>query len=108
MVAVLGSPTKSHDVGDPVGRLGGVRKHASWALEASVGRTRPLDEHLEPLVVFAERHREELASLRAQGCRVDLFCGVFADPDAQGGWVFTPELSRRLAELELAVSFDLY
>jgi hypothetical protein len=108
LVALLGAPTRSHDIGDPVGRQGGVRRRAQWTLEAAVERTHPLEEHLTPLVAFAERHRSELASLRAQGCRADVFCGVFANPDAQGGWVFGPELSRSLAALELAVNFDLY
>jgi hypothetical protein len=33
---------------------------------------------------------------------------VFADPDAQGGWVFQIDLVRRLADLQLPVLFDLY
>jgi hypothetical protein len=100
--------TTSYDVGDPVGRLDGARRHASWILEAPVDRLRPLDEHLAPLVHFADRRRSELASLRAAGYRIDLFCGVFANSDAQGGWVYEAELSRALADLNLAVSFDLY
>jgi len=108
LVAVLGEPTTAHDIGDVVGRLGGVRKHASWALEAAVERTVPLDEHVEFVVAFAEAKRDGLASLRARGCRADVFCGVFAEPDAQGGWVLGPLVLRRLGDLELPVVFDLY
>jgi hypothetical protein len=106
--SMLGEPTHSHDLGDPVGRGGAARKHAHWGLESQIARTRPLDEHVDLLVTFAESRRNELEALRPRCCFVDIFCGVFADPDAQGGWVFQIELLRRLADLQLPVVFDLY
>jgi hypothetical protein len=108
LTLALGQPTTSHDIGDPVGRGGGERKHAYWGRESRIERTRPLNEHVELLLTFAEARRGSLAELRERGCRIDVFCGVFSESTAQGGWVFEPELSRRLAELGLPVSFDLY
>jgi Domain of unknown function (DUF4279) len=106
--AVLGELTSGHDIGDRVGRGDAVRAHAFWGWEAGVERTRPLEEHVEPLVTFAEANRGALEQLRARGCRVDVFCGVFAEPMGDGGWVFEAELSRRLGDLNLPVSFDLH
>jgi hypothetical protein len=106
--SMLGEPTHSHDLGDPVGRAGTVRKHAHWGLESQIARTRPLDEHVELMVAFAESRRDELEALRPRCRSIDIFCGVFADPDAQGGWVFQIELVRRLADLQLPVIVDLY
>jgi hypothetical protein len=59
-------------------------------------------------VAFAESRRSELEALRPSCRSIDTFCGVFADPDAQGGWVFQIDLVRRLADLQLPVLFDLY
>jgi hypothetical protein len=68
---------------------------------------RPLDEHIDELVVFAEIHRDALDSLRAD-CSIDIFCGVFSGEGAQGGFALEPSLTRRLSDLQLAVEFDLY
>jgi hypothetical protein len=78
-----------------------------WALVADIERERALDEHMEPVVEFAEGHRAQLVSIRPRCDQIDIYCGVFAN-DAQGGWLLTPALMRRLASLDLAVWFDLY
>jgi hypothetical protein len=103
--SMLGEPTHSHDLGDPVDRVGAVREHAHWGLESQIERTRPLDEHVELLVAFADSRRDELEALRPRCRSIDIFCGVFADPEAQGGWVFQTDLIRRLGDLQLPVLF---
>jgi hypothetical protein len=108
--ARLGKPTEGHDVGDPVSRQrsdGPKRRHAQWSLQSSTERARPLDEHIEELVTFAERHRPALDSLRAD-CRIDIFCGVFSGDGAQGGFTIEPSLSQRLSDLQIAVGVDVY
>ena len=108
--ALLGEPTKGHDIGDPVSRKrpdGPKRRHANWSLKSSVDRRQPLDEHIEELVAYAEAHRDALNSLRAD-CRIDIFCGLFSGNDAQGGFTIEPSLSKRLSDLQLAVAVDVY
>jgi hypothetical protein len=41
--SMLGEPTHSHDLGDPVGRVGAVRRHAHWGSRARLsGRGRSM------------------------------------------------------------------
>jgi hypothetical protein len=108
--ARLGKPTGGHNVRDPVSRQrpdGPKRRHAQWSLQSSIERTRPLDEHMEELVTFAETHSAALDSLRAD-CRIDIFCGLFSGDHAQGGFTIEPALSQRLSDLQLAVAVDVY
>jgi hypothetical protein len=77
-----------------------------WTRESGLDRSRPLDAHVEELVVFAEAKREVLAALRGE-CEIDIFCGVFSR-DAEGGFTIGPTLSARLAELQLAVAVAVY
>jgi hypothetical protein len=108
LIAVLGEPTRGHEIGDPVSsRTSTKREHSTWTLDADLDRERPLDEHIDPLVAFAEVHRVQLADIRPRCELIDIFCGVFAN-DAQGGWELSPALMQRLASLDLAVTFDLY
>ncbi|GHH60822.1 DUF4279 domain-containing protein [Lentzea cavernae] len=110
LVASLGEPTRSYDVGDPVSprRPDGPRRAVShWALRSRAQPTSPLDEHLSELVVFVEAHSREIEALRDKA-EIDVFCGVFAGDDAQGGFTLTADLMRRLAALGLDVGFDLY
>jgi hypothetical protein len=107
--ARLGEPTRGHDIGDPVSRRrpdSPKRRHAYWTLESSIERTRPLDEHIDELLAFAEKRRDVFASLR-RDCKMDIFCGVFSGVDAQGGFSLEPSVSRRLGELQLPVVFDI-
>ena len=39
---------------------------------------------------------------------MDIFCGIFSGTDAQGGFTIDTEQLRRLADLQLDVTFDLY
>ena len=76
-------------------------------LDRGLERTRPLDEHLEALVVAAEARTQALQAIRDK-CRIDIFCGLFSADGAQGGFTLEPQLSARLAALSLAVGFDVY
>ena len=108
--ARLGRATDGRDIGDPVSRRRADsprRQHALWSIESSVERTRPLDEHIDEVLTFAEKHRDTLDALRPD-CRIDIFCGVFSGVEAQGGFTFEPSLSRRLNDLQLPVVVDLY
>jgi Domain of unknown function (DUF4279) len=111
LTSVLGEPTDSHDLGDPVSSRnpsGPKRQRSYWAYEPPGPRTaRPLDDQLAELVEFAEAHRTTLEHRRAE-CRVDMFCGIFSGVDAQGGFELGPALVRRLADLDLRITFDIY
>ncbi|MGI5504360.1 DUF4279 domain-containing protein [Lentzea sp. CA-135723] len=107
LVAALGEPDHGYDIGDPVSRRrtdGPRRTMSHWSLSSRAERTSPLDEHVAELVAFVEGRRREFEAL---GGDVDIFCGVFTADDAQGGFTFTTDLMRRLAELDLEVTFDL-
>lgn len=108
--ARLGTPTNGFDIGDPVSRKrpdGSKRRHAQWSLQSSMARERPLDEHIDELVAFAEAHGDALNALRPD-CRIDLFCGLFTGTYAQGGFTIEPSLSQRLSDVQLAVVVDVY
>ena len=108
LAELLGAPSEAYDIGDPVSaRTPSTRKDSMWSKEADVDRARPPNEHIEPLVAFAEQHRAELAELRPQCKRIDISCGIFAD-EAEGGWELSPLLMRRLADLELPLACFLY
>jgi hypothetical protein len=108
LVELLGAPSSAYDIGDPVSaRTSATRKASMWSIEADVDRERPLDEHIEPLVAFAELHRAELGELRPQCKLIDISCGIFAD-EAEGGWELSPLLMRRLADVELPLACFLY
>ncbi len=107
--ARLGKGTDGRDIGDPVMPRrpdGPRRRQTHWSMNSAIARTRPLDEHIDELVTFAESHRESLESLQAD-CQIDIFCGVFSGV-GQGGFAIEPSLSRRLGDLKLAVEFDIY
>jgi uncharacterized protein DUF4279 len=106
----FGAASGGYDIGDPKSRRrpdGPRWPHALWRLESSLERSRPLDEHIEELMKFAELRRDALDSVRADG-DIDISCGIFSADDAQGGFTFDSPLIQRLADLQLAVVFDVY
>ncbi|MDX8055218.1 DUF4279 domain-containing protein [Lentzea sp. BCCO 10_0798] len=110
LVAALGEPTRSYDIGDLVSprRPDGPRRtSAYWSLGSQAQRTDPLDQHIAELVTFVDAHRREIDALRDKA-QIDAFCGVFTGDDTQGGFTLTSGLMRRLGELNLDVGFDLY
>jgi hypothetical protein len=110
LTAALGPPTEAHDRGDPVSRSkpnGPKRAHTFWSLTSTGRRERPLEDQIEDLVSFAERHQHQFEALKPNPER-RIFCGVFSGEDAQGGFILEPALLGRLANLDLVLVFDLY
>ena len=109
LIALLGDPSDGHEVGGPVSaRLPGrTREGSRWDLKSTVGRARRLDEHIDELVTFVEKHRNTFARLQAD-CEIDIFCGVFTSDNVNGGFVLEPSLAGRLHELQLPVVVDVY
>jgi uncharacterized protein DUF4279 len=105
----LGRPSSSYDVGDPVSHRrpkAGKRKQALWLLESGLDESNPLDQHITALLDFIDAHRKGFAAIRPQ-CESDIFCGV-SSGGGQGGFALEPELVNRLADVGLAVVFDIY
>lgn len=116
----LGEATNSHNRGDLVspGRSDARFPHSHWALDSGLPRTEPLEAHVEALLVAAEQRRDGLNHVRAE-VRTDFFCGAFrhdqwspveaADNVVFGcGFVLAPTILRRLAELDMPFSCDIY
>ncbi len=99
--ARLGEPTKGNDIGEPVTLRypdAPLRKHTHWGLTSAADRSEPLDVHITEVLDFAEAHRAALDALRDE-CYIFISCGIFSGDGCQGGFVFEPELNRRLADL---------
>ena len=108
LVAALGTPTKSHDVGSLVSARSQTRRNDSgWILHSNGHMTtQPLAEQIEELVQFAEAHSEVLDRLRPS-CDIDLFCGV-GERTINAGFQLRPDLTRRIAALELTITVHFY
>jgi hypothetical protein len=108
LVAALGKPTISHEVGSLVSpRSQTRRKQSAWILHSSGHATsRPLDEQIEELVQFAEGSSGVLDRVRAT-CRIDLFCGI-GERTINAGFQLRPDLTRRIAALELTITVHVY
>jgi len=106
----FGEPTSSYEIGDPVSLHllnSPLRKLAVWTLGSGVDSGRTLDLHIPVLLDFVESRQVDFDAVRSD-CFIDIFCAIFTGDDAQGGFPLEPALSRRLAELELTVTFDVY
>ncbi len=66
-----------------------IRRHVDWILNRLVGTD------------------EALRRLQAEGHRTDIFC-YWLSADGHGGPMLSPEIMRRLGELELEIGFDIY
>jgi hypothetical protein len=108
-LGVFSENGKSFDRGDQSSRVRAdlKRRRAGWILEADDGDgSRPLVEQVTELVNFLEANQEAFDGLGDRVFR-DLWL-VLVSGEAQGGFTFSPELLRRLANLEIEVVFDLY
>ena len=108
LVAALGTPTKSHDVGSLVSPRSQTRRKQQWLDTAQhrLQTTQPLDEQIEELVQAAEAHSVAFEGLRPT-CDIDLFCGV-GQRTINAGFQLRPDLTRRIAALELTITVDVY
>lgn len=109
LVARLGSSSGGYEIGDPVSSrlLGRTHGQSMWRLESSVDRLHRLEEHIEELVGFVEKHQDRFVDLRAD-CHVDIFCGVFSGSTINGGFVLEPSLAGRLNVFRLPVVVEVY
>jgi uncharacterized protein DUF4279 len=118
--AALGEPTNGHDRGDLIspGRSDARRPHSFWSLGSGLPRTEPLEAHVGALLVAAEERRDALERLRPD-VRTSFFCGVFrhdqwspveaAETVVFGcGFILTPDILRRLADLAMPFECDIY
>lgn len=108
LVDALGTPTKSYDVGSPVSPRSQTRRTDSvWILDSRGHKAhQPLHEQIEELVQFAEAHSEVLDRLRPT-CNIELFCGV-GERTINAGFQLRPDLTRRIAALELTITVHVY
>lgn len=111
VTAILGlNPTQSFKRGDTHGhgeRVATYRINA-WLLssECSLSSHDSL-RHIEWLLAAIEPRRSALRELQRLGHRIDISC-YWLSESGHGGPTLTPDIMRRLSELELAVWFDVY
>jgi hypothetical protein len=63
--------------------------------------------HIEWLLPLVEPRRSQLGALREQGHRMEISC-YWLSASGHGGPTLTPDVMRRVAELGLGLSFDVY
>ena len=109
LTRALGEPTKTYDAGDPVSQRRPntpKRDRAMWLRKSGLDEAKLLDRHIEVLLDVIDDRREQFEAIR-QECEISIFCGIFSS-GGQGGFTLEPELTRRVADLRLAVGFDIY
>ncbi len=101
------APTDTHDRGGPRLRNLPPWQHMLWSLSSGPTDTRPLAAHLEALLDLVEPVAKAIHGLASDGFTMDWFC--FLDVEGwQGGETLDPALLRRLAELPIDLSLDIY
>ena len=101
------APTDTHDRGGPRLRNLPPWQHMLWSLSSGPTDTRPLAAHLEALLDLVEPAAKAIHGLASDGFTMDWFC--FLDVEGwQGGETLDPALLRRLAELPIDLSLDIY
>ena len=111
VTTILGiTPTRFYRRGDTHGHGERVSRYRinAWLLssETFVSSQDSL-RHIEYLLAAIEPRRSALHDLRRKGHRLDITC-YWLSQSGHGGPTLTPEIMRRLAELELSVWFDVY
>ncbi len=110
VTAALGlTPSRSWRCGESHGtRRVATYPQSGW-LFSSEGAVTSSDSlrHIEWLLTAIEPQRSSLPELRQQGYRMAISC-YWASKNGHGGPTLTPDIMHRLAELQLAVEFDVY
>jgi Domain of unknown function (DUF4279) len=110
LTAVLGlSPTVQHDKGDrysPRNPDSRVFDRTTCIFETGLPMSATIEDHLLAVVRLVESLGQQLHEL-ASDCEIDIICSVSSD-SGQGGIVLNRDLLRRIADLRLDVTFDLY
>lgn len=101
------APTQTHLRGQRKSeRVSVVWKHSMWLLQSPLGTEEEVPRHLEWLLGELERCATVLKELSTK-FEIDFFCG-FSSENGQGGFTLNAELLRRLANLGIPVTLDLY
>ena len=79
-----------------------------WVLASacSVGRTKTVRDHFQWLLASVGSRASELRTLRNQGHRIAVHC-TWIGKGGYGGPDLSPQIMRGLADLEVAVYFDV-
>lgn len=101
------APTDAHDRGEARPRNLPPWKHKLWSLSSGPTDAQTLAAHLDALLDLVEPAAKAIHGLAADGFRMDWFCCLDVE-DGQGGEALDPALLRRLAELPIALSLDIY
>lgn len=103
------APLIAHSVGDnrstPKGRaLAGVWPATFWT--AKIDSCDSLESTLLHVVVLLESHRDFVLRLTKTGGSVEIFIGIFLSQPY--GFSVSSDLIRRIAELSVFITFDIY
>jgi hypothetical protein len=79
-----------------------------WRYTTSPQRSATLEQHLDWMLDWLEARRGEIAELRSQGFRVDLFAGLFFTGGSPPAIVLRPEQMQRIGGLGLALDLNIY
>jgi hypothetical protein len=107
--AMLGlKASRTYARGEPVSNRVTSRKRREWVwlFESQLPTSLDLDEHLKWLLDVIEAKLPVLKTLSAN-CRIDLFCG-FGSESGQGGITLDSVILKRIANLGVNLSVDLY
>jgi hypothetical protein len=100
-------PSESHNPGDKRGKSG-IWPHGYWAIESGLHvQSTNLSLHIEWLLNRIEPVQVEVLSLVDEGFSVDIFC-FLESLTGHGGPTFSPTLLRRVANLNVELSLDMY
>jgi len=83
-----------------------VSAHALWSFRSKIGRSEPIEKHVENLLDLIEAKKSELGSLRLE-CVLEIWCFVSFE-ESQCGFAFDHRLLRRIADLWCDLIFDVY
>jgi hypothetical protein len=102
------TPTKVGKRGQRKGRTSANWEHHFWLLDALSSDDVPFEDQIPLILDQLESHLDDFRRLTTtEGVEADLFLG-FSSDNGQGGAYFTPALLRRIADLSLGTTLDLY
>lgn len=102
-------PSESHDVGEILSAKSAqltLRSESLWLLLFDVPEERPLEEHIDALLSFAEKRQSQLSRLSSV-CDIEVYCS-YSTFNGQGGFVFDHVLAKRMALTGMDFIFDLF
>ena len=103
------APSESHSIGDVISSRSPTprfRCESLWLLVFDVPEERPLEEHIDAFLTFAEQKKPELSGLSSK-CDIEAFC-CFSTFNGQGGYVLNHTLMQKMSATGIDFVFDLY